>query len=122
MRTSICKLFLIIFLLGLQSCFGTKEILEFPLNTIQLTGIPDGEYYGKYGKFRWFCHVIVDVKSGKIDTIRVVKTTNQLKSIHKEMIRRVMNKQSVDVDAVSGATITSKVFLNAVDDALSRKK
>jgi fumarate reductase flavoprotein subunit len=34
----------------------------------------------------------------------------------------IVNKQSADVDVLSGATVTSRAIINAVKDALSKAK
>ena len=38
----------------------------------------------------------------------------------KDIINTILNKQSLEVDAVTGATYSSKGIINAVSDALSK--
>ena len=39
-----------------------------------------------------------------------------------KIVNEVVNKQSLDVDLVSGATISSKVIIKSVENALSNGK
>lgn len=44
---------------------------------------------------------------------------NALKKATDELIGRILDKQQVAVDAYTGATVTSKAFLKAVENALT---
>lgn len=93
------------------------------LNNIQisntdLSGIPDGTYRGSYKSFPVEAEVEVTVLNGKFDCIRILNNTNGQGQLAETIIGRVVRAQSLDVDAVSGATLSSRVILLAIDDAL----
>jgi uncharacterized protein with FMN-binding domain len=98
-----------------------------PASLAALPGKPDGEYRGSYtialpaGAFAAFRHVAVDVSvaSGAITAIELVEPEiMQRAEFFRELPARIVAEQSLDVDAVSGVTFTSKAFIKAVQDAL----
>ena len=80
-------------------------------------GTYDGDF--TYGGFAY--QVSVSVASHQIRDIAVVKnrTTSHAKKAE-EALKRVAEQQRNDVDAVSGATTTSKALLKAVENALNK--
>lgn len=100
---------------------------EIPASLTALAGKPDGEYRGSYtitlpaGSFAAFRHVAVDVSisSGSITAIELVEPEimRSAEFFH-ELPARIVAEQSLDVDAVSGVTYTSKALIKAVQDAL----
>ena len=91
------------------------------LNGIDLTGVSDGIYTGTYEHGRWTNTVTVHVEAGKITGIDIVKDVAAagITDCSDEVFRRVLESQDTQVDAVSGATVTSKAYLKAIEDALS---
>lgn len=80
----------------------------------------DGTYYGSGEGFAGTIKVKVVVKDGKIDSIRIVSTSDGSSYIDKAsaVISKIIKKQSTNVDTVSGATYSSVGIINAVRDAL----
>jgi len=80
----------------------------------------DGTYEGKSFKFPGIMKVSVTIKDSNIDDIKILthlgpkKHTNMLK----QLIDKIIKKQSTEVDAVTGATISSNALKKAVNDAL----
>jgi uncharacterized protein with FMN-binding domain len=63
--------------------------------------------------------VRVTVSSGKVTTIELVKNKEkQPPQFTDKLFNRVREAQSLHVDAISGATLTSKAYLQAVENAL----
>ncbi len=98
-----------------------------PASLEALPGKPDGEYRGSYtialpaGAFAAFRHVAVDVSvaSGSITAIELVEPEiMQSAEFFRELPARIVAAQSLEVDAVSGVTYTSKALIKAVQDAL----
>jgi uncharacterized protein with FMN-binding domain len=98
-----------------------KAVRAMPINHVDLAKVADGTYLGDftYGGFTY--QVSVAVASHQIRDIAVVKnrTTSPAKKAE-EAMKRVMEQQRNDVDAVSGATTTSKALLKAVENALNK--
>ena len=93
-----------------------------PVEGVDLARVWDGVYIGKhrYGVFSF--KVEVTVSQHRIADIRIIKNSGQKKyaKMAEAVIDRVLRAQSVEVDAVSGATMSSKGLLNAVRDALNK--
>jgi len=118
------KCVIIIFLCsGLMACAQLKKVREMPINDIDLAQVQDGTYTGDftYGLFGIdFTYVVeTDVQSNRITDIRVVKNrdTNHAK-LSENVIPRVIEAQSPNVDAHTGATTTSKALLKAIERSL----
>ncbi|WP_081949453.1 FMN-binding protein [Paenibacillus durus] len=59
------------------------------------------------------------MSSGKVTQIALLKNTEGRPSeFTNELYDKVIQSQSLQVDTISGATITSKAYLKAVEDAL----
>ena len=86
--------------------------------------VPDGEYVGEFPFREQYRYLVrVTVKSGRIDTIDVLEngTENQYAQKGLGVISRMLEKQSPRVDAITGATVTSKALMKCVERALSSK-
>ncbi len=84
--------------------------------------VRDGEYTGKYRDFPNSAEVRVVVEDGKIVACDVVDFGGVLKKTYAEdrIPDRIVDGQSTDVDAVSGATNFSRVIMNAAQKALDQ--
>jgi uncharacterized protein with FMN-binding domain len=102
----------------IHCCSVHQEMIEYPISSPDLAVIDDGEYFGEFDQYRWFCEVNVMVNDHRIDTIHVLKSANGTKKLNKELVNRVIEFQTPQVDAVSGATITSNTCLKAIEKAL----
>lgn len=102
---------------------GLDEGIKQEINSVNLSSIKDGTYKGKYDAGRWSNEVNVTIKDYKIIKIDIVKDVTFSKPEWREQLfNTVIGKQSIDVDAVSGGTVTSKAYLKSIEDALSDKK
>lgn len=90
------------------------------IGKVDLSKVPDGTYKGSFSGGRFSNTVQVTVKNHKITNIKVVKDVQFNKaSTTKTIFDEVIKAQSTQVDAVTGATATSKVYLKAIQNALS---
>lgn len=78
----------------------------------------DGAYIGEYDAGYIYAKVQVTVKSEKIDHIDLLEHRNEHGKPAEKIISSITEKQSLQVDAVSGATNSSKVIKAAVQNAL----
>lgn len=98
---------------------GQDTVSKMAIEDADIQSLPDGVYDGAYDGYRWSNSVKVTVRDRKITDIEVVKGPafmNQ-KTVD-ELISRVIQEQRLPVDVVSGATVSSKAFLKAVENAL----
>ncbi len=94
------------------------------LNGVDFNNLEDGEYIGTYegGMYKWRANTVkVTVSGGKVTEIEPVSgVVDQGNGSTKMLYDRVIANQSLMVDTISGATLTSKGYLKAVEIALSQ--
>ena len=99
---------------------GLSEMKDMPLDGVNLSALADGSYTGSFEYKRWASTLVVQVKDHRITGIEMqndVAAAN-MTNCSEEVFRRVMEAQSTQVDGVSGATVTSKAYLKAIENAL----
>src|SRR5690554_2564173 len=99
----------ILFLLSLAGCVKLKAI-----DDIDFTTIKSGEYLGEDSNFLVSAKVFVEVKQPLVHRIIILEHDCGRGKKAEKIIDFVLNKQSLKVDAVSGATLSSNVILKAV--------
>ena len=100
---------------------GLSEGEKITLYGVDLSNVPDGSYTGTYDFKRWSNTVTVHIKDNRIISIDMDNdvAAARITDCANEMFRRVIEAQDTKVDAVSGATVTSKAYLKAIEDALN---
>lgn len=99
-----------------------NEVADIQIKNIDMTKIPDGKYTGECDVNFIDAKVVVEVKNKKIINITLVKHKNGRGKPAEKVVDEVKEKNSLQVDAVSGATNSSKVILKAIENALSNNK
>ena len=85
-----------------------------------LSAKADGVYTGGYDGGLVKATVAVTLTAGRIASIRIVKhDCSPIGKKGEAVVDRVVERQTLQVDAVSGATGSSKVLLKAIEAALS---
>ncbi len=95
-----------------------EELSDIPLDNVDLSVIPNGIYAGSYNAFPIAVEVEVKVQDNKIIAINLIKHRNGQGKAAEAISEMVVDAQSLKVDAISGATYSSKVILLAIKDAL----
>ncbi len=96
----------------------TNEISRLPIAAIDLEQIDDGTYAGEYDTGIIKAQVKVEVKDHKIVAVEIVEHISGWGGEAVNITDRIVAAQSLQVDTISGATLSSKVILKAVEDAL----
>ena len=98
-----------------------KAVWQEPEEIVPRSGEYTGEARGIGGPIK----VLVTMKDDKIDCIKVTHhketkgvSTNAIDTV----ISSIIDKQTTDVDSVSGATVTSRALMDAVKNALEKKE
>lgn len=89
------------------------------------SSLPDGEYAGTYIFYHVKAEVRVEVEGGRIAAIELVDAGRMAQETREDIGRiyqRVVSAQSLDVDLESGASVSKKVALKAVEEALAGKE
>jgi uncharacterized protein with FMN-binding domain len=127
-----CLVALLVFLVllavggGIGWSFVAKEYREaasLPLNAVDFDALDDGTYHGVYagGMYGWrYNECDVTVMGGKVSDIQLTHSADPgAENANAEIVyERVIQTQSLNVDTISGATLTSKGYLKAVENAL----
>lgn len=99
-----------------------KEDRDLTIADVDFSEIPDGNYRGSYEGWNAF-YVLVTVAGGEVTDIRITDdSTSPANNVTDEVLERVVDGQSLDLDAVSGATVTTKALLKAVEVALVERR
>lgn len=102
-----------------------SEAANLPLRQGSFGELRDGTYTGEYagGMYKWRVNSVqVDVQDGKVTGIHLEDSNDPAaKNMDADTLyQRVIAAQSLDVDVISSATLTSKAYLKAVEDAVSK--
>ena len=116
---SLCCIVLVI-IIGwmVVSAILVNKVKSIPIATLDLSHISDGSYIGEYSILPVHVKVEVIIENCKISSIQILEHDNGLGSPAENIINVIVKKQTLDVDAVSGATVSSKCILKAVEDAV----
>ena len=87
------------------------------------SGYRDGTYEGSAFGFGDVIRVSVTIQNGKMTDISVLDASGEDKPYYKQalpLLDEMLAVQSVEVDTVSGATLTAEGLIGAVEDALGK--
>jgi uncharacterized protein with FMN-binding domain len=101
-------------------CKALEEIDKLTIENVSVSEVKDGTYQASENYFPVTAEVVVSVAGGRISDIKLLKHSHGPNHGADSIIDRVMEKQSLQVDAVSGATYSSKVVLKAIESALKQ--
>ena len=110
----------------LTSCFSLskehEEARNVKIKNINFLELADGSYLGFYegGMYEWRKNEVqVVVTSGKVSEITVLSSEeNRPPEFTTELFNRVIENQSLQIDVISGASLTTKAFLKSIEIAL----
>lgn len=105
-------------------CFFLFSCVKAPLPASQSSQkkLIDGTYEGIYSNWPNKAAVSVSIQNGAIANVRVISHRASWIGKKAESIipLRIVEKQSTNVDAVTGATNSSRVIMNAAQNALEK--
>lgn len=99
-----------------------KEVRSIKISEVDLSKIPDGVYDGEYDVEYIYAKVEVTVKQGVITNVDILEHRNERGSTAERITDNIVKEQKIEVDAITGATNSSKVIKKAVEDALKGLK
>ncbi len=95
-----------------------RNVQNISVSMPDLSNVQDGNYIGEYSITPVHVKVEVSVSNHRITNITILQHDNGLGSTAESIVNDVMEEQSLKIDAVSGATVSSKCILKAVENAL----
>ncbi|EFM38117.1 FMN-binding domain protein, partial [[Eubacterium] yurii subsp. margaretiae ATCC 43715] len=110
-----------IYLEGKEVQIQDGKIVEQQSQTTQDKKYKDGKYTGKARGYKSDIEVEVEIKDNKIIKIDVKQQEDPIYwNVAKTVVDRIIEKQTAQVDASTGATISSKAIMYAVEEALEK--
>jgi uncharacterized protein with FMN-binding domain len=104
-------------LIWISRGLDTLETVEFSQTSFEV--LEDGVYEGRCDEGRWTTTVELTVEEGSIESITLIDdVTFREEGVFEDVKAQVIASMSLDIDAVSGATLTSNAYLTAIEDAL----
>jgi len=84
----------------------------------------NGNFEGEGEGFNGKTKVSLEIKDGMIKKIDVLSSSDDENYLNeaKDLIPKIIEKQSSNVDSISGATFSSKGIISAVENALNNAK
>ena len=109
---------IIIFATSMFFYIKSMKLPEINIGTVNNSKLNDGTYTGDYsaGLVKVSLKVTIDNKT--IKDIIIIKHENGLGKKAEVIKDMIINKQTIDVDSISGATLSSECILKAVEIAL----
>lgn len=116
---------LLLALLALHILFGvvsfnqyTTKMRAVEVADVSAAGVPDGSYAGECDVGYIYAKVRVDVSGGAIVDVVILEHLNERGGAAEAVTDDMVREQNVHVDAVSGATNSSRVIMKAAENAL----
>jgi len=98
---------------------GLADLKAVEINVLQLETIEDGTYKGLYEyNDNVYASVEVTILNHEITIIDVIENTSSKADLVIEIPIEIIDAQSLQIDDVTGATISSRIVILAVQNAL----
>lgn len=95
-----------------------RNVQNISVSMPDVLNVQDGNYIGEYSISPVHVKVEVSVSNHRITDITILQHDNGLGSTAESIVNDVVEAQSLDTDAVSGATVSSQCILKAVENAI----
>jgi uncharacterized protein with FMN-binding domain len=106
-------------LIAFGAFYGMRTVRGLIIEDVNLSLLPDGTYSGSYSMARWTYDVTIAVKDGRIvDVAATSGKPGKADDFSIEAAAEVVRAQSPLIDTVSGASLNTKAFAKAVQNAL----
>lgn len=100
------------------SNLAKESISSIEIENLDLSSVKDGTYIGQYYSNPCAAKLKVTVKNHKIKDIEILEHQKGLGGKAESILDDVIENQSLNVDTVSGATLSSKVLLKSIENAI----
>jgi len=115
---SLCGLLVLVTAVILVGCSESPGQVE--LEMPELPTVADGVYRGTASVPPVIARVEVSINNGRITSFKVLRHLTGQGRAAETLAEKVVEKQTIELDAVSGATYSSKAILKAGEKALRR--
>lgn len=94
------------------------NVNSIQLQEVDASNIADGNYIGEYDAGYIYAKVEIIITNGNIENIILLEHENERGQAAEKVISNIVDTQTFPVDAISGATNSSKVIQKAIQNAL----
>ncbi|MBO1306879.1 FMN-binding protein [Enterococcus sp. 669A] len=118
----------IVLIAGIAGFFGIRylvkirnyknQVANLIINEADLSAVKDGTYLGTCDVDVIKATVRVEIKEHRITKIKLLEHKNDRGKDAEKIIDRILQQQKLTVDAISGATNSSKVIQKAIEESL----
>ena len=107
----------------IYATMGLSKYRKMVINDVDLAKIEDGVYQGEFTGGRWKNKLEVTIKDHKITDIGLLNASKAsgMTDIGEKVFQQVKEKQSIQIDTVSGATVHTKAILKSIENALTQQ-
>ena len=95
-----------------------NDVNSITVSNLNMANITDGIYVGEYSITPVYVEVEASVTEHKITNIKIIEHENGLGGKAEKIVDNVISRQSLEVGAVSGATVSSKCIIKTIENAL----
>ena len=118
--TSILILIIFVIITGCVLLEFKKILRDNPVENVDFREVKDGVYNGWFDARLVAARVEVAVSDGKIFDIKILQHDHGKGHSGEAILVEVLNKQTLDVNMISGATASSQTILKAIEIALRK--
>lgn len=111
---------LCVVVLGVVVALNIPKPAKIP--QLDLSTLSDGQYDGQFDNGLIAAEVAVVISDHRIETIDLLSHRYGMGQKAEAIVDDVISAQSLDVDAISGATLSSNTILKAIANALEEAK
>ncbi len=97
-----------------------KEAIALEDVTVDIAKVADGIYEGHSELGTVIVDVKVTVEKGKMIEVEIINHQNGFGQSANAIVENMVDKNTYDVDAISSATVSSEIIINAVSNALQK--
>lgn len=113
-------LVLIIIMTAAFFIIKSQKVPHIEVGEVDLASIEDGSYRGECSAGPVKAVVTVQVEGNRIVSIGIEEHQHGLGKKAEKIVDEIISRQSLNVDAISGATLSSNVIRKAVEVALTK--
>lgn len=117
-RILILCLFPPLLLSGCRVLSEIEKAKNLTITTPLLTALTDGTYRGTYSAGVVSAAVRIGLKQGRITSVTLLEHQHGRGGAAEKIVDRIVAAQSLEIDVITGATVSSKVILKAAQNAL----
>jgi len=101
---------------------GLSKYRKMVINNVDLSKVENGVYQGEFTGGRWKNKLEVTIKDHQITELGLLNASkvSGMADIGEKVFQQVKEKQSLQIDTVSGATVHTKAILKSIENALTQ--